>query len=446
MKRNLIYFTTGCDATYFKLTSFCIQTIAQSNNLENIDILVMCDQAYCALIRQDLPEFVKVHITADNSSSHQTSMRKCEIFNYEYIHMYDKILYLDSDIVVTGNIASLFDAALNDNILYVKRDSIDNDCHNHLEHSLRLYTETQVNDFALNHQHGFSCGHFIFCNSQVMKYHFDQVLKLMASHKGPYFYEQSFMNHYFNSNYATDETLLEGVVDFFDSGKLSDQLKNTQARIVHFANAQMPHMMKLKNMKIHIFSKTMHQVHDTRQDLAEILEVPSNPNIMEIGVFDAGFSKVLLKTFKPNMLYLVDPFQGDISSGDQDGNDVRTFKGDQLYKDVCTLFRDDRNVSILKTFSKEMSMLTDSSLDLVYLDGDHSYEGCKSDLAMAFDKVKQNGWICGHDFMMNHAKTSNVYDFGVKSAVMEFCIEHGLHINHVFMDGCVSFAIRLFKL
>lgn len=250
MSRNLIFFTTGCDETYIQLTSFCIYTIGQHTDLTNIDILVMCDADYQSIICKELPHFVKFHITPNNNSPHQTSMRKCEIFDYENIQLYSKVLYLDSDIVVTGDISRMFDKISNENVLYVKTETRDNDCHNHLEHSLQLHTESQVLEFSRRNQHGFSCGHFMFCNSAIMNHHFDQVLKLMRSHTGPYFYEQSFMNHYFNSEFITDETMLEHNIDFFDSSKTSNNMQNPGATIAHFACASMPHMLKLNNMKI----------------------------------------------------------------------------------------------------------------------------------------------------------------------------------------------------
>lgn len=79
---------------------------------------------------------------------------------------------------------------------------------------------------------------------------------------------------------------------------------------------------------------------------------------------------------------------------------------------------------------------------MLYIDGDHSYEGVKNDLVLAIKWLKKGGCICGHDYCMNFAKTSNNYDFGVKKAVDEFCYEHGYFIAYLACDGCVSYAIR----
>ncbi len=53
-------------------------------------------------------------------------------------------------------------------------------------------------------------------------------------------------------------------------------------------------------------------------------------------------------------------------------------------------------------------------VDMVYIDADHSYEGCKADIEAWFSKVRPGGIICGHDY------GGTEVDFpGVKQAVDE---------------------------
>lgn len=40
----------------------------------------------------------------------------------------------------------------------------------------------------------------------------------------------------------------------------------------------------------------------------------------------------------------------------------------------------------------------DGVLDLVFIDADHSYEACKSDIAAWRPKVRKGGWLMGHDY------------------------------------------------
>lgn len=42
--------------------------------------------------------------------------------------------------------------------------------------------------------------------------------------------------------------------------------------------------------------------------------------------------------------------------------------------------------------------IKNGSLDFVFIDGDHSYEGTKKDILLWIPKVKPGGWIGGHDY------------------------------------------------
>ena len=87
----------------------------------------------------------------------------------------------------------------------------------------------------------------------------------------------------------------------------------------------------------------------------------------------------------------------------------------------------------------------DNTYDIIYIDGDHSYNGAKKDLSNAFKKIKNNGYIMGHDYEMNMKKAKNIYNFGIKQAVDEFCITYNQVIESKAMDGCVSFCINIKK-
>ena len=87
----------------------------------------------------------------------------------------------------------------------------------------------------------------------------------------------------------------------------------------------------------------------------------------------------------------------------------------------------------------------DNTFDMIYIDGDHSYEGVKKDLDVAMMKVKPGGWIMGHDFGLNFEKAKHVYEFGLEKAVRELCGNRDQGVTVLGMDGCVSFGIRVRK-
>lgn len=63
-----------------------------------------------------------------------------------------------------------------------------------------------------------------------------------------------------------------------------------------------------------------------------------------------------------------------------------------------------------------VSEIEDQSLDLVFLDADHSYQGVLNDIRAWSPKVKPGGYIGGHDYLNDNAG----FKFGVTQAVDEF--------------------------
>lgn len=183
------------------------------------------------------------------------------------------------------------------------------------------------------------------------------------------------------------------------------------------------------------------RVFETREAMLDWL--PKGGSWVECGVFRGEFSQRLLSISRPSHLTLIDMWEGSVFSGDADGNNAREENGEYLFRVVRDKLGGDERVTILRSSSAEaLSMLPDNSLDAIYVDADHSYEGCKRDLLLAYHKVKVGGWICGHDYLINGEKAKTIYPLGVRRAVDEFCSETGLGITALAMDGYVSYAIH----
>jgi hypothetical protein len=67
------------------------------------------------------------------------------------------------------------------------------------------------------------------------------------------------------------------------------------------------------------------------------------------------------------------------------------------------------NVEIIKGITYEQaSLFKDESVDTIFIDGDHSYEGVKADFESWFPKVKRGGYILFHDYSTIH---TDILDF-----------------------------------
>lgn len=57
------------------------------------------------------------------------------------------------------------------------------------------------------------------------------------------------------------------------------------------------------------------------------------------------------------------------------------------------------HITVIKKKSVEASLdFSDNSIDLVFLDGDHSFEGCRADITAWWPKLKTGGVMLGHDY------------------------------------------------
>ena len=80
-------------------------------------------------------------------------------------------------------------------------------------------------------------------------------------------------------------------------------------------------------------------------------------------------------------------------------------------------------ITPIKNDSVESSKLfDDGSIDFCFIDGDHSYEGCKRDIHAWFPKMKKGGIFAGHDYTNAGARK-------VKMAVDEFAKNYNLTVK-----------------
>ena len=144
---------------------------------------------------------------------------------------------------------------------------------------------------------------------------------------------------------------------------------------------------------------------------------PRKQNYVEIGTYNAE-STLLAASFDfIEDIFCIDPF-----------NIIENFTISKK-----RLSHIDKNIKYIQKRSQDAySLFEDSSIDILYIDGDHSYESVKNDLKNWHPKVKFGGFICGHDYNA----TSHP---AVIQAVDEFVELNNLQIDRVFCD--TSFLI-----
>jgi hypothetical protein len=148
----------------------------------------------------------------------------------------------------------------------------------------------------------------------------------------------------------------------------------------------------------------------TRADelIANIKALGDRPIVgVEIGVLRAETSKAILDACPNVMLYLVDrwcpPVPGD--SHYTSGSVFATMPQEQFdaYKktahhNVARYILEGRAKIIEANSLDSAKQIKNGSVDFVFIDADHSYDGCKADIETWGKKVAPGGFISGHDY------------------------------------------------
>jgi len=71
----------------------------------------------------------------------------------------------------------------------------------------------------------------------------------------------------------------------------------------------------------------------------------------------------------------------------------------------------DRAIIYKMSTDEAAELVEDGSLDFVFIDADHTYEGVKNDIKRWRPKVKPEGWILGHDIDWNSVRQAVEEEF-----------------------------------
>lgn len=147
--------------------------------------------------------------------------------------------------------------------------------------------------------------------------------------------------------------------------------------------------------------------------------IPVNGKVVEIGSFlgdksTSAFGEAILRYRKNAMIYCVDIFE------DEPYKIYKSFlKKTQGEKMIDVFKRNTKkyNITIIRKLSVEAAKdFEDESVDLIFIDADHSYEAVKADITAWLSKLKKGAVMCGHDY----GKTLvHNFKYGVTRAVRE---------------------------
>lgn len=127
--------------------------------------------------------------------------------------------------------------------------------------------------------------------------------------------------------------------------------------------------------------------------------------LVELGTHSGNSYFTFCQSVKVSQLgavcYAVDTWEGDSQAGWYD---------DKIYQSVAKINNEHYatfSYLLRRTFDNAVSQFADGSIDILHIDGLHTYEACKHDYETWLPKVKKGGVILFHDICSRHD------DFGV---------------------------------
>lgn len=159
--------------------------------------------------------------------------------------------------------------------------------------------------------------------------------------------------------------------------------------------------------------------------LREIYAIPKVG--VEIGVHKGRLSARLLAGNGHMFLHMIDPWADSGGSYKKTDDYIAFYSQEQhdeaLRKALDAVKPFEGRYKVHRMTSEQAAPLfEDDSLDFVFIDGDHSYEGCTLDIRLWWPKVKPGGLLSGHDYVAEK-------NFGVQKAVHEFLGDKELRLG-----------------
>jgi len=156
--------------------------------------------------------------------------------------------------------------------------------------------------------------------------------------------------------------------------------------------------------------------------------------VAEVGVWRGSNAQALWEVLRPNRLILVDAWLETsdpryVAANEQIVSDKFT---SQVASGAVVLFKG----TSMQWLAKQLN----SSIDMLYLDTQHSYHQTHLELIRAARVVAPTGYLCGHDF--GHPSGGMVY--GVIEAVVDFALEYEWELLAVSLTDAPyrSFCIK----
>lgn len=155
-----------------------------------------------------------------------------------------------------------------------------------------------------------------------------------------------------------------------------------------------------------------------------LARLPKGGRAVEIGTDRGKWARYMLDTLRPGELHVVDLSFERLEPGLLD---------DEIRVGTVILHEGDS--------SSYLSTMPPGYFDVIYVDGDHSYDGVKKDIDAAVPALASDGWLVFNDYTAWSA--ASMSPCGVARAVNELCLGGGWKWEYLALQSLGYYDVAL---
>ena len=193
LAKNLVYLGVFFNKDYIELLKIFLVTVKLYSNIDSIDFLVITSDDFVPMMNE-LSTTVGIPLKTmviDTARLAGGAFARLYVFEYPNIMLYDKILYLDTDIVIQGDLMNLFNETIDDKIYGLKEGTIEHEIHGGWWFDFSTIDKNTI---------GINSGILLFKPSETMKSLFSDIITHVDELKNksmPQCADQPFVNYHF---------------------------------------------------------------------------------------------------------------------------------------------------------------------------------------------------------------------------------------------------------
>ena len=412
---NCIFICIFNEKKYLDIFYLLLESIFIYGNLENdIKLLVYTSTPFMNMIKQShlFSEQIIFEINDTYHDIDKACKARLDLFNLKSITDYDKILYLDTDILIKDDIHKVFNVCKKDILYVLEEDKIDN-CYDYYGKTLfgdeiNNYTDksaftsaillfnncekirelfSRIKEDILIRPHFFHDQPFIIYNAFKYNLYNNKILKKYIVNNDENIHSNKVIHH-FPGGPGVYQYKIENMTQFLNSMKEYTIINNINKTKEYINENLLPiihNTGELLEGNIFMFHETTmysHTISNKTKNISNLLLNKNIKNVMEIG-FNSGFSTLLMLITNPNI---------NITCFDLGEHRYVL----PCYEKIKETFGD--NVNIIIGDSRQTLQNIDNTYDLIHIDGGHSTEVAESDIINSHRLSKQGTILIMDDY------------------------------------------------